>query len=254
MDYFAKSAAKELEYPGSIAVGDSGNGVRRLQEWLSLSGFGTTVDGKYGDATEAALALFRAKAKLAAANGLDQPTWESLVRPMANLVSPNVATSGPLSQTTLRIAKLHLAAAPLEVGGPNCGPWVRAYMSGNQGRDWPWCAGFVTCIVSQAAGLMGLPAPTPRTFSCDSLAKDAQASGRFIRGKSVDPSSWNGACRIFLVRATANDWTHTGFAFANDGPVFKTIEGNTNDSGGSDGYEVTSRTRSMDGKDFIQLD
>jgi len=61
------------------------------------------------------------------------------------------------------VARAHLKAHPVEVGGDNRGPWVRAYMSGNDGSDWLWCAGFVTAIVAQAASLLGTATPTPGT-------------------------------------------------------------------------------------------
>ena len=55
------------------------------------------------------------------------------------------------------------------------------------------------------------------------------------------------------LRNTATDWTHTGFAHGPSAEVFSTIEGNTNDDGSNNGYEVCARTRSLPKKDFIRL-
>jgi hypothetical protein len=260
MDYFAKSATREIEYPGDLAPGTRGSGVQRLQEWLSLRGSPTAIDGGFGDATSAALAAFRAKNGLGGASSLNAKTWNVLVEPMASLIAPavQIAARDTLSAIVLKVAKAHLKAHPIEVGGDNSGPWVRAYMSGNDGPDWLWCAGFVTAIVAQAATLLDVVTPLPRTFSCDSLAKDAQQSGRSVRGTAIesDAGAWAtmGICCVFVVRKTPNDWTHTGFAFNGAGTVFETVEGNTNDGGSPNGFEVTTRHRSTGGKDFVRLD
>jgi len=261
MDYFGKSAAQEVVYPGDLAPGSRGLCVRRMQEWLSFSGFRTAVDGVFGDASSAALAAFRARNDIPTAQSLDEVTWNALVMPMAALVNPDIriATKDQFSDTVLKIATLHLKARPIEIGGENCGPWVRAYMSGHEGQSWPWCAGFVTAIAAQAGALLGLASPIPRTYSCDSLAKDAQQANRFVRGASIsaDSSRWAslGRCQIFLVRSTPNDWTHTGFAFNGKESVFETIEGNTNDNGSPEGFEVARRSRgSLSNKDFVWLD
>lgn len=48
---------------------------------------------------------------------------------------------------------------------------------------------------------------------------------------------------IFINRRTGLDWAHTGIAieFATD--TFRAIEGNTNDAGDREGYEVCTRIR-----------
>jgi hypothetical protein len=55
------------------------------------------------------------------------------------------------------------------------------------------------------------------------------------------------------VRRTATDWTHTGLVTASAAEVFDTIEGNTNDDGNREGFEVCSRSRGYQDKDFIRL-
>jgi hypothetical protein len=65
----------------------------------------------------------------------------------------------------------------------------------------------------------------------------------------------SGACAVLPVRHTLGDWTHTGFAFNFTASTFDTIEGNTNDDGNANGYEVCRRTRKIsEGYDFIGLD
>ena len=125
-------------------------------------------------------------------------------------------------------------------------------MRGREGADWAWCAGFVTFVMAQATESMNVAMPIEGSFSCDSLAAQARTAGLFVAEreameKAVAPGS------VFLVRRTATDWTHTGIvAQAADG-TFDTIEGNTNDDGHREGFEVCSRSRGFKGKDFIRL-
>jgi hypothetical protein len=61
------------------------------------------------------------------------------------------------------------------------------------------------------------------------------------------------AASVFLVRRTSTDWTHTGLVTQFHDDFFDTIEGNTNDDGNREGYEVCARSRGYKGKDFIRL-
>ena len=58
---------------------------------------------------------------------------------------------------------------------------------------------------------------------------------------------------IFLNRKSSSDWIHTGLGFDMKDGVFQTIEGNTNNDGSRNGYEVCQRTRTVKGKDFVVL-
>jgi hypothetical protein len=253
MGNYLRAARAELAFPGALGVGSRGAGARRIQEWLSLHGLPTTIDGGFGEATGVQLRAFRQRQSLAEADTLDVACWEALVAPLQRVLDAALPDSvRDLPQATLAVARAHLTERPLEVGGPNRGPWVRAYMDGNEGEAWPWCAGFVTFVAAQAADALKLPCPLPRTFSCDTLAVTARQDGRLIGGRA-DRWSSLGSCQVFLVRKSPNDWVHTGFAFNGREQTFSTIEGNTNDSGSREGFEVAQRVRSLGDKDFIPL-
>jgi hypothetical protein len=258
MPDYPAPVAKELAFEGVIRKGDSGIRVRRVQEWLNIHRFATTIDGGFGDATEKCVEDFQDAAELQVTGRVNQETWEALVDPLKKAVEPiNVPAGATLADAILRVAKQHLDQNPVEVGGDNRGPWVRIYVGGNQGPEWRWCAGFVTFVMKQACKLLGCPVPIAGSYSCDSLAYQAKQTGSFIRGTQLEsgdiPWSTLGAAQVFLVRRTATDWVHTGFSFDGSGSVFATIEGNTNDDGSSNGYEVCRRTRSVAGKDFIRF-
>jgi len=248
---------RELTLDREYKRRDKGDKVRGIQEWLSLQGQGVSIDGAFGPATEAAVRGFQTGSGIAVTGIVDTATFAALAEPLAAAITPILATEKTLNDMILAYANQHLARHPLEVGGQNCGPWVRVYMEGNQGTDWPWCAGFACFILRQAADALGKPMPFKRTFSCDVLASQAMAAGRFIsaaaiaKGKvqkeDIPPGS------LFINRRTDNDWNHTGIAIAFHDDHFETIEGNTNDAGDREGYEVCRRIRGYGGKDFVKI-
>jgi hypothetical protein len=83
------------------------------------------------------------------------------------------------------------------------------------------------------------------------IATEAKREGRFIAEGSAPGKVKPG--NLFLVRRTTTDWTHVGIVVGANGETFQTIEGNTNDEGSRNGYEVCARTRSYGGRDFVRL-
>ena len=57
------------------------------------------------------------------------------------------------------LAGQHLAQGPREVGGDNRGPWVRAYMGGQDGKWARWCAGFVSTLLAQGCAALKIQTP-----------------------------------------------------------------------------------------------
>ncbi|ARR57005.1 hypothetical protein HY78_00910 [Rhizorhabdus wittichii DC-6] len=218
-----------------------------MQEYLGINGIKLKVDGDWGPATARGLATFAPGATI-----VDQAIMTLLARPIVEAVQTNGARK-TLAETVVAVAQQHLAQHPIEVGGQNAGPWVREYMDGNEGNAWPWCAGFVTYVVRQALDAWKSPAPfahLKRTYSCDILADRARLAAKFVPATSdqLAPGS------IFLVRgAKPNDWVHTGIVIAADAKTITTIEGNTNDEGSREGYEVCRRIRNRANLDAVLL-
>jgi hypothetical protein len=216
-----------------------------------------SIDGAFGPATEAAVRKFQTRCGIAVTGSVDSATFTALAAPLAAAIAPIAAAGKTLNDMILAYANQHLVQHPLEVGGQNCGPWVRVYLEGNQGADWPWCAGFACFILRQAADATGKPMPFKRTFSCDVLASQAIATERFISGRNIVKGKVQKAeippGSLFINRRTDNDWNHTGIAIAFHDDHFETIEGNTNDAGDREGYEVCQRIRGYEGKDFVKI-
>ena len=247
---------RELMLKGPIQPGDRGMKVKRVQEWLTYHSFATTIDSDFGEATEICVRRFQESKILPITGIVDEATWNELIAPLVTVLSPiEPAANDTLSDLMLKYANQHLALHPIELGGENAGVWVRLYMDGNEGADWKWCAGFVTFIMKQACEILERPTPIPGSFSCDSIAYQAREAGLFIAGKDIEQGHITipslGTAQMFVVRRTATDWTHIGFSFDWQDHTFSTIEGNTNDEGASNGYELCKRSRSIKDKDYI---
>lgn len=202
------------------------------QEWLCLRGYGVIIDGVLGPATRDALQAYQ------------RSHTEPLDEPLTRASSNDGLTARKLSEGVRAVARRHLREHPREVGGQNCGPWVRHYMCGVDGPEFPWCAGFVSTILGQAATLTGLEPPIPYSWSCTRLAE----SGDLVHGPQVGTPA-----AVFLIRKGVNAWQHTGLVTGFYKDHYTTIEGNTNDDGHREGYEVCERRRSYRNTDFIVL-
>lgn len=246
-----KSIGSEVDFDRAVARGDRGLAVRKAQEWCCLHGHRLVIDGVFGPATEAGIKSFQRNAQISRSGRVDRETFDKLVAPMRRVLA-RPARHDSFADTVSSLAKQHLAEHPREVGGQNRGPWVRMYMDGNEGRAWPWCAGFVTFILKQAAEATGSPMPIKGSFSCDVLAMQAKAANRFCKERDIRSRAGSDTA-VFLVRRTSTDWIHTGFTMGFGREVMETLEGNTNDEGSREGYEVCERIRSYASKDLILL-
>lgn len=224
--------------------------VTRIQEWLCLNGQKIKIDGDFGVATEVATSNFQKNSGLVQTGKVDPLTFEKLVFPLSSMINATVVNTGDLLGAVVELSLKYLEVHPVEAGGQNSGPWVRYFMDGYQGEAWPWCAGFDTLIVKQASRLTGIKTLLPRTYSCDVLGSWAKTNGKFVSGTSGNLSSVKPG-HLFLVRKSANDWQHTGIVIDMQPEHCVTIEGNTNDEGSREGYEVCRRIRSFSNLDFV---
>jgi len=245
-----KRLAKELTLAGPVGWGKSA-AARKVQEYLWVNGVKPVIDGDWGNGTQTALEKFCADNGLPNVTQVDQQLMDLLAQPLLRAVRP-FQSQATLGQTVVHYARQHLAEHPVEIGGPNSGPWVRLYMSGNEGKAWLWCAGFATSIALEAARVCGVKTKVKRTFSCDVLAMTAKAAGTYkAKGTIgvVPPGS------IFLVRSasSSSDWIHTGLVLEQHGSAITTGEGNTDHGGSSNGYEATERIRNLAKVDIVLL-
>lgn len=242
---------KDLILNKAYKKGDSGPKVRLIQEWLNLHGIRIVIDGDYGAATDWAVRGFQMKAEITVDGVAGNNTFTELTKPMRRAMEQITKGITTLGSLVLAYAQLHLSQHPREVGGQNRGPWVRLYMDGNDGAEWAWCAGFASYIMRQACDSLGVPTPIISSYSVDDLVSSAKLAGIFVSENAARDRTNVLGGSLFLVRRTPTDWTHVGIVGHREAETFETIEGNTNDEGHREGYEVCERTRSYDNKDFI---
>jgi hypothetical protein len=251
LDAFPKTGP-DLDFAVPVANGTTGDVAKRVQELLCLNGSHVTLDSEFGPATVLAVTTFQRASGLPATGVVDRATQLALVAPLLRAADPVVPAGTSFRNAVALIMNLHVGLRPIEIGGDNCGPWVRLYCRGADGASFRWCAGFVSFILEQAAHATSSAAPFAYTLSCDNLANAArQQPGRFFEGTGQQPAL--AAPAIFLVRHAPGDWVHTGLVSGFAPTAFTTIEGNTNEEGGSNGFEACARSRGYNGKDFIAL-
>jgi hypothetical protein len=234
--------------------GDSGPYVGLMQEWLCLSGINVVIDEDFGSATDAAVRKFQLINTLSVDGEVGPITFSKLIEPLTNALKPIPVNGRLLGDMVIAYALQHLKGHPMEIGGQNKGPWVRYYMRGNEGPEWPWCAGFVCSILRQACKSMRIALPVKLSDSCIDLANNAKAKNLFLSEAEVsDERTVLKQGAFFLNRKSPDYWSHTGIVIAVEEEVFHTVEGNTNDEGSAEGYEVCQRIRSYQAKDFIEF-
>lgn len=242
---------RDLEIDQSYRRPAHGPKVHLIQEWLGLNGFKVKIDDDFGPVTEQAVKDFQKWAGLSPTGIVDKETFAHLTRPIWAALNAIAGDKYTLGQLTVAYAQQHLRQHPMEIGGENRGPWVRLYMQDHEGPDWPWCAGFACFCLRQACTALNRPFPIEPSFSCDMLARSAMQRGLFVKGPAnpsrITPGSF------FLVRRKEGDWCHTGIVVDASSEAFHTIEGNTNDEGSREGYEVCARVRPYTNVDFIVI-
>ena len=231
--------------------------VEKIQAWLTLyamqnpnAGTATGIDGDFGPATEQAVKNFQRANGLTATGIVDNYLFDILVTPMKKAFE-NLITGNNLRELVVNVAKNHAQNNPYELvirNQSNTGPWVRAYMDGNEGTSWYWCMGFAQTIIDQAASLQGKNFKNlmPLSYSCDTIGTTGLQKKILTRYQTArsNPSLIKPG-DLFLLQKSTYDWYHTGIVINVHGDVIETIEGNTNSEGSSNGNAVLNKIRNF---------
>jgi len=239
----------ELLFPGKLSVGASGIAVRRVQEWLIYHGARLSIDGQFGSVTRGALEAFQRHEGIPDSGSVDVTTWARLTAPLARAMRPIDGTGKTLNELVCLYARQHLVEKPVEISGPNDGPFVRAYMLGNGGKIWQWCSGGAMLVLAQATRALDLPMPIAPSFGVPEVARSAKARGRFMADGPAVPGD------LFVIPTVKGSWCHIGIVLEWNGPdaKFQSAEFNTNAEGSSDGTVARSVLRNPMRCDFIRM-
>lgn len=229
--------------------------VRRVQEWLGLHGLGVAIDAVYGPATAAAVSEFQERAGTGVYKQLgqvDRPTWQRLVAPLG---TAQILTGQPYGAAVVEIAEAYLKQRAREIGGDNRGPWVRHFC---RGPEVAWCQGFASTVWADAARQCELEPPLDLELDgifclfVPRMVQEAKAKGLFQSGAGGQARPTPGS--MFFLRGGHYGYTHVGIVVSvTPAGLMQTIEGNTNDDGSANGYEVARRVRQVEGSDFAVL-
>jgi peptidoglycan hydrolase-like protein with peptidoglycan-binding domain len=242
----------ELDFVGPIGEGSPKKQAKLVQERLCVAGFPVKIDGSFGSATTEQLKNFQHKSGLQTSGTYSLDEHEQLTASFVEALNPIAANGNDLGELIVAVARQHIKQRPIEVGGQNSGPWVRMYMSGHDGPEWLWCAGFCFFIISQACNLLGKKVPMQTTFSVDTIVERAKAAGQFHRQQEVQGTpSMAVPGSLFAVRRTPISYSHVGIVSRSSQATISTCEGNTNDDGSSNGFEAIERVRDYSSKDFV---
>ncbi|PCJ55972.1 MAG: peptidoglycan-binding protein [Planctomycetota bacterium] len=250
---------EELEFTGPYARGENSEGkAEAIQEWLNLNknyikGWDPNLlmDDDFGVGTEKALIAWQQKVCVGADPGVvDEDTWNKLVQPLLDAFTVTHESFTSVRDLILYYCEQHLAGIAQEVGS-NEGPWVRSYMGGNDGKQWAWCMGFAQTMLDQAYSTVGRKFTDimPLTYSCDIVGEHGLKTKALIC--NADLRKLDGISEkvkpgdLFLIVKTEHDWVHTGIIEKVKGDILHTIEGNTNDEGSREGYELCRRKRNF---------
>lgn len=220
-------------FPGNVAIGQQGDLAQFVQEMLRHSGFHLTVDKDYGEQTAATVKAFQSSRGISATGTVDSITFDLLKAPLVAAFASVDANGRSLAELVVAYAMQHLKQHPQEIPRvgqlENAGPWVREYMDGHEGHDWPWCAGFATYIVRQASRTLQLGVvPIERTYSCEHISTQAKTKG--FRSVKNDLSNVHPGSLFLLHNADKNPpWAHVGIVTSVQGQIYTTIEGNASD-------------------------
>jgi hypothetical protein len=142
----------------------------------------------------------------------------------------------PLASKALELALADDNKAELPRGS-NWGKYVQSLLS-NVGINFaaPWCAAFVFSKFKDAAAALGVENPVYKTGGVLKLWQQ-EVANRVTVPQAGD---------VFIMDF-GKGTGHTGFVYAVEGDYVLTVEGNTNDEGSREGFEVAKRKRPIKG-------
>lgn len=156
-----------------------------------------------------------------------------------------------LSARALDIATTQLGVR--EKGSSNSGPEVDKYLkSVGLNPGFPWCMAFVYWCYNQAAQESGVSNFLIRTAGVLHQWNEQQPLRKIVLDKVLKNPAIIQPGAVFIMDY-GKGTGHTGLVEKINGSYIETIEGNTNDEGSREGYEVCRRTRRLTAiKGFIQ--
>lgn len=157
---------------------------------------------------------------------------------------------------TISAKALDIAISQLgvrEKGNSNSGIEVDLYLkSVGLKPGYPWCMAFVYWCYDKAALALGIPNFLIRTGGVMHQWNEQQPAKKWVLNKVLANPAIVQPGAVFIMDY-GKGTGHTGLVERVHGEWVETVEGNTNDEGSREGYEVCRRKRKLQSiKGFIQ--
>ena len=135
---------------------------------------------------------------------------------------PSLANGGsPTARAALKKALDELADGACEIGGNNCGKYVKKYLNGMAEEGSAWCAAFVSWCFKNS----GHPMPFKYTLGARNLLGQLKAKKLVIKPTLANPPIPGDI--IVWWRGAPKGWKgHVGFVLDYRDGVVRTVEGN----------------------------
>lgn len=238
-----------MNYPGRlIKIGETdATIVTAIATGLAARGYpSTSPPGVFDAAFKSLVKVFQSQNVDQAGRPLEvdgevgSMTWGAL---FGAATPPLTAGSLAVSALGMAVTQLGVMEVPL---GSNRGPMVNQYLAstGTPPGNF-WCMAFVFWCFREAAAASGVANPFPRTAGCLDAwnrVNRSQPARLIKRAAAIANPSLVRPGQVFILDH-GRGFGHTGFVRQSfDGP-FRTVEGNTNPTGSSNGLGVFELNR-----------
>lgn len=231
--------------------------VKLLRRVLSEHGYGdlrwkdpeVAVSDYFDGTLLAPVKAFQTALGLTADGIVGGKTWAALAGGLHEI--PHPAPGGQYDEVAVRNTAADynefLVALGVKEHGSNTGEVVDAvnrHTLGHSGE--PWCATVQDFCADTSAKVHQTKVPLDIGASASDLHRRAEKAGRLIPLEQVKRG------HLFIVPGGGTGWRHVGMVLQHlpNGRI-RTCEGNTNDDGSADGYEMCIRTRKAAGLAFV---
>lgn len=152
------------------------------------------------------------------------------------------------------ISSLALSIAQSQTGqceapkGSNSGPMVNKYLlSAGLAPGYAWCQAFVYWCYASAAAQLAIRCPAIRTAGVQECWNKTPALQKITKADALNNPHLILPGHQFILLFGAGTG-HTGIVESIDGTTITTIEGNSNNDGSREGYEVVRHQRNLTDK------
>jgi hypothetical protein len=236
-----------MEFPGHVIKIGETNGalIRKIAQRLKALGYDpTSPAGQFDAPFKSLVKLFQSQhvdalgVPLKVDGEIGPLTWGALFDDDAH---ETPTPSGTLLERALAKAISQIGVRERPVGS-NKGPEVERYLaSTGLGGGFFWCMAFVHFCFMEAAREMGVRNPFPKTAGCIDAWNKAR-DFRITKQKAIQNPSLVVPGSVFILDF-GNGHGHTGIVRKSVGGALRTVEGNTNSDGSSNGIGVFELNR-----------